>query len=546
MSIQRTHRNAMLFLLATLLLILAACSSQTTGTTTSETSPKPTGTSSEGQKIIYIPTFSPTLTVSPINNQGSGASTIVISLFNDPLYDLNDNLEFVPKLAKSIETKDNQTFIFKLDPAAKWSDGQPFTADDVAFTLQTALNAKVDTTFNFSFIEGLNAAGKLDSDKSAISGIKVIDSTTFELKTKQPIALTVLQERFANKIYFIPKHILKDVPVEQINAHPYFQNPEVTIGPFKFVKFVKGAYVEVAKNTSYYRGVPKLDKIFFKDVAAETILPQLQTGELHMNTLPFGTIPITELEKVKALPNFDVSVSESAEPLVAFFNTETVPLKVRQAIPYALNRELLVSQLLKGQGSVVDGPIPANHPNYNKRIELFTYQPDKAKALLKESNWDVNKPLRVLIPTGNAIRQHASELLVENLEKSGFKVQAEKYDYPSLIAKVRKFDYDIAIYNTSFFIDPSSYFSNLKSDSANNYTRYKNPQADELITLGESETDPAKRKVIYDQLQEIHHTDLPHLSLYTEKKIAAVSKKVLVGKPLRLGMFNNVNEWDLK
>jgi peptide/nickel transport system substrate-binding protein len=67
-----------------------------------------------------------------------------------------------------------------------------------------------------------------------------------------------------------------------------------------------------------------------------------------------------------------------------------------------------------------------------------------------------------------------------------------------------------------------------------------------LIDRGQIELDPAKRKEIYDQLQVVLHDELPSLSIYSEKRLLAVSKNVLLGKPLRLGMWYNVHEWDLK
>lgn len=85
-----------------------------------------------------------------------------------------------------------------------------------------------------------------------------------------------------------------------------------------------------------------------------------------------------------------------------------------------------------------------------------------------------------------------------------------------------------------------------KSDSSSNYYSYKNPKVDELITKGETESDPAKRRQIYNELQAVIHEDVPTLAVYSEKRLLAVSKDVLVGKPRDIGMYNNTNEWDLK
>ncbi|MEW9701686.1 ABC transporter substrate-binding protein [Paenibacillus sp. SI8] len=552
---KRSYRSTLFSVFIALVLLLSACASSIStppATPTAAASP-PAAEAAKGQsgnaqaeKILYVATVNPPASVNQINTQSDGASAVVYSLYNDSLMDVNDKLEFLPKIAQSVETKDNQTYTVKLNPAAKWNDGQPFTAADVEFTLRTALHAKVDTNFTFNFIEGLNAAGKLDEGKTDISGLNIIDDKTFEIRTKTPVDPLVFKERFATKIYFLPKHILKDIPPEQINTNPYFQNPEVTIGAFKLSKFVKGSYTELSKNTNYYLGVPKLDKIFVKVLPATNLVAQLQTGEIHMNSLPFGLIPITDYEKVKGLPNIDVTTSEPTEPVELFFNTEKIPEKARQAIAYALNRKLIVEQLLKGQGEVVDGALPPTHPYANTKIESYTYDPEKAKKLLQEAKWDFSKPLVFLIPVGNKIREQAADILAQNLEAVGLKIEVQKYDFPTLIQKVRKVEFDLTIFNRGFYVEPSSYFTFFKSDGPNNWFKYKNPLADDLILKGETEVIPNKRKEIYNQLQEVLHNDLPALGIYSERRLQAVNKQVIGGKPLRIGMFNNVQEWDIQ
>ncbi|MEC0228933.1 ABC transporter substrate-binding protein [Paenibacillus alba] len=547
------YRNILLYVLLALMLVISACgtsgptpspSASSAPATTTKASEAP---QSQGEKAVYVGIVNAPITVNQINDQGDSASDNVIALINDSLLDLNEKFEFLPKLAKSVETKDNQTFTVKLDPAAKWNDGKPFTTADVAFTLQTALHPKVETNFKLNFIEGVNEAGKLAEGKTEISGLKIIDEKTFEVKTKTLIDPLIFKERFGTKVFFLPQHILKDVAPEQLATHPYFQKPDVTIGAFKFANFAKGQYVEVAKNTNYYRDVAKLDKIFIKVLPATNLVAQLQTGEIQLNSVPVGLIPITDYEKVKGFSNVELVSGNPSVPPEIFFNTEKISdPKVRQAIAYALNRNLIVDQLLKGQGEIIDGGIPSYHPYYNKDIPKYTYDPDKAKKLLQEAKWDTNKPIQFLIPVGNKIREQAADILVQNLTAIGLKVDVQKFDFATLIQKVRKGEYDITIFTRDFYIEPSSYFTGFKSDNASNITKYKSPIADELITKGETESDPAKRKDIYNKLQDTLHQDLPSIAVYSEKRLLAVTKNVIVGKPLDIGMFNNVNQWDLK
>ncbi|MOA13545.1 Periplasmic murein peptide-binding protein precursor [compost metagenome] len=134
---------------------------------------------------------------------------------------------------------------------------------------------------------------------------------------------------------------------------------------------------------------------------------------------------------------------------------------------------------------------------------------------------------------------------MQNLEEVGFKIDVQKFDFPTLIDKVEKGEHDITIFTRDYYIEPSLYFTTYKSDDPESVIRYNNPLVDELIQQGEQEIDEAKRHEIYNKLQQILHDEVPTLAVYSEKRLQVVSKNVLIGKPLNLGTFNNVNQWDL-
>ncbi|CAH1203681.1 Oligopeptide-binding protein AppA [Paenibacillus plantiphilus] len=542
-------------LLTMLILLLSACteSNETNVGTTAKTAPPETKSvdakadiEQAASKTLTIGIVNAPVTLNQINTQDNSASLAPISLLNDALLDVTDSAQFVPKLAESIETKDKQTYLVKLKSNAKWNDGTPFTTADVAFTLKLALHPKVDTSFKLQFIEGLNDIGKLDEGVTDIAGLRIIDSTTFEIKTKTPIDPLVFNERFGVKVNFLPEHILKGVDPEQLSTHEYFQKPTVTIGPYKFASHENGQYVEVTKNDNYYLDVPKIDSIFIKVLPAANLVAQLQTGEIGMNSLPVGLVPITDYDKVTGFDNVNVSSATASEPAELFFNIERLPDKrVRQAIAHALNRPLIVDQLLKGQAEIIDGGVPSSHPYFNKDIQPYEYDPEKAKQLLQEAGWDSDRKLTFLIPVGNKVREQAADILVQNLEAVGIGIDVQKFDFPTLIDKVEKGEHDITIFTRDYYIEPSLYFTTYKSNDPESVIRYNNPLVDELIQKGEQEIDEAKRHEIYNELQEVLHDEVPTLAVYSEKRLQVVSKNILVGKPLNLGTFNNVNQWDL-
>jgi peptide/nickel transport system substrate-binding protein len=113
------------------------------------------------------------------------------------------------------------------------------------------------------------------------------------------------------------------------------------------------------------------------------------------------------------------------------------------------------------------------------------------------------------------------------------------------VQKARKQDFDLVIIGYSFAIDPdvSNYF---KTGVITNVSAYSNAEMDDLLQKGIDEPDPAKRRPIYDKVQELIERDLPQITLYSDFRLKAVSKKVKVGEPRDVGTLINVHEWDIE
>ena len=179
-----------------------------------------------------------------------------------------------------------------------------------------------------------------------------------------------------------------------------------------------------------------------------------------------GLIPVQDFDKVANMANVTTGYGDANNPNIMFINTKKFPdPKVRQAMAYAMNRQLIVDQLLKGQGELVDGMLGQNHPYYNKDIPLYSYDPEKAKALLNEAGWDFNQSIEFVVPTGNKIREQASDIIAENLKAAGLKVQVTKLDFPTTYQRALKHEYDLTVINLGFILDPNSVLGLFKTGS---------------------------------------------------------------------------------
>ncbi|WP_391117654.1 ABC transporter substrate-binding protein [Psychrobacillus sp. L3] len=542
---KKSKQKLFVFISIIFLLLLSACSQNTQDATSGKG--KSSGSSSNGGKAIYIGMTTPPSQLNPINAKELNTQ-ILSSILFESLFELDNSMEFLPKLGESMETEDNQNFVIKLNPKVKWTDGEPFTTEDIAFTLQTMANPKVVSVGlqSLSIIEGLSDNGTLPDGETEITGIEIIDPHTFNVHTKVPVDINFLKEKLGVDIRFLPKHVLKDVDPENLHQDPFMRNPNVTNGAFKLVKIANDQYVEFAANNDYYRGKPKLDKLFFKVLPSTNLVAQLQTGEIQMNSPSIGPIATDDLERVKNMSNVTLTTGESLFAQQLFVNLETITDKrVRQAIVQAIDRKVIVENVQHGMGEVTDGPYPPAHPYFNKDKEVYAYNPEKAKELLKAAGWDFNKTIDFAVPTGNKAREQAATIIAENLKEIGMKVEINKYDLPTALQKGAKHEFDLLFIGIPFTLDPdrSIYY---QTGGPYNFSGYSNPQVDKLINEGRMEVNPEKRHVIYEQMVDILHDELPNITLYSLNSPGAVSNKVKVGEPKDYGMYYNIHEWDIE
>ncbi|MCF2647360.1 ABC transporter substrate-binding protein [Niallia circulans] len=521
-----------------ILLLLSACAGANNTASTG-------GGSKEN--TMYLGLVNAPVSFNPINSSDIAAAWLEKFMF-DTFLEMTAPLEFTPKLAESFETEDNQTFTIKINKDANWSDGTPVTSADVAFTLNLVANPKTETAVGayLTQLDGLTENGKFPDGVTEIPSLTIVDDKTIQFKTKEPVDPNMVKEQLGSKFMILPEHILKDVAPENLQKDPFMMSPTVTNGPFKFVKYAKDQYIEYAKNDDYYLGEVELDKLFVKIMPAANLVAQLQTEEIHMNAAGgIGKIAVQDFETVEGFDNVTTKTEKTYGYQNMSFNMDTMSdQKVRQAIAYAIDRQKIVDQLLKGEGEIIDGPYTSISPYLNKDLETYTYDPEKAKQLLEEAGWDFDKTIEFVVPIGNKVREQSANIIAENLKAVGLKLNTTTYDFPTIMSKAKAGDYDLMLIGFTNTIDPDL-TTIYGSSGSSNYTKYNNPKVDELLEKGKQEPDTEKRKQIYNELQEIWSEELPIFTLYSDYDFAAVSKDVAFGGPKIFGFHNELYKWSL-
>lgn len=530
------------------LLFLAACSggSETANTDKSKESGNTDSKSKADPSSMFIGLVNPPTGFNPINS-GDVAAMFIQKYFQDSLLEMDGPLNFVPRLAESFESTDGQHYTIKINKDAKWSDGTPVTSHDVAFTINTIANPKSETTqgANIAMLAGLEPNGKLPEGQTELSSIKIVDDKTLELTTTVPVDPNYMKELFGLNILTLPKHILGDVPVEELAKHPYMQNPNVTSGAFKFVKYEKDQYVELEANKDYYAGAPKLEKLFIKIMPAPNLVAQLQTGELDFNVSKgIGKIAVQDYDTVKALEHVETKVEPTIGFQTMYFNNTKISKEVRKALSMAVDRNLLVEKLLKGYGEVVEGPYTSVSPFSDKSAGTIEYNPEEAKKMLEEAGFDFNTPLELVVPIGNKVREQSAPIIAQSLEKIGVKTKITNYDFPTIMQKGKAGEFDLLLIGFTLTLDPdvSQVYA---TGSAYNFMQYSDPEMDALLIKGKQEADSEARKAIYKEILAKIVDDVPVLTLYSDHDFAGVNKRVEFGAPKVFGMHHDLQLWSV-
>jgi peptide/nickel transport system substrate-binding protein len=290
----------------------------------------------------------------------------------------------VPALADYWEVgADGITYTFHLNRKATWHDGRPVTADDVIFTID-------------SVIDETSLSPRRTTVLNVLESYRKIDDHTVELVAVDRLATFVSET--VGQFGIVPKHIWESIPFAEWGSAPGStgQDPTQVIGsgPFKFVEWVLDDHVTVTRNDQYWdtEHTPVIDDFVFRVVADTTsALQSVVTGESDITGVdPTQAATLRESNPELTIEEYDTFgftyYEFNLDPAKALPFTD---VKVRQALMYALDRDLMVNTIYQGLATRADGTQPTLSIAYapDRINTIYTYQPEKAEQLLTEAGW---------------------------------------------------------------------------------------------------------------------------------------------------------------
>lgn len=502
----------------------------------------------EGEKIINIGVTNSLGGVNPFAIDQTEINKYAMDLMFLPLMELDKDLNFQGMLADSITTEDNINFIVHVDDKATWSDGTPVTAYDVEYSvLRYASPVVANTTLLLYAFEGTDdETGFVEEGADSMAGLTVLDDKTIQFTSKYPMALTTFQNSYARYLHILPKHVIEKFGENELTSNDWFNQPDVISGPYFLTDYDADHYISYTANTDYWKGAPKIDKLNFKIVDGSQIYSGLQSGEIDITQHTMTAIPQEDYESIEALKNVKVIYGSPVTNQSAFIQTANIPdARVRQALVYAIDRQQLVDQLMKGHGEVVDGFISSASPFFDASVQPIEYDPEKAKELLEEAGWDGSQTLRFYVNSGDNTFVDGVQFIAAQWAEVGINVEITTVDLATLMTVAGTTDYDImAVQYTYAPVDPYPDVAWLLGGEGS-WTGYYDDEVMAALEGTQQTSDIAEITKFYSVVDRKMQEDTPMFSVYVISAQGAVSNRVVGAEPSAYGFFNDVQNWDI-
>ena len=455
---------------------------------------------------------------------GESASAAIASNIFNSLLKYNGNLDIEGDLAESWQISDDQkTITFKLKPNLLWADGKPLTSADVLFTWKTVTDE--------------NTRSPYASDYQLVSNAEATDALTFKVTYGQVYAPAL--DSWAS-LHILPKHLLAG---QDIRTTSFARKP-VGSNYYQLSQWNHGENLKLTRNPNSVLGQAAIDQLVTR------IIPDNSAQFLELmadNIDSMGLDPIKYSRIIPARPelkknlNLYKELGNSYTYLV--FNLKHKPfddIRVRKAINYAIDKQEIIDGVYLGLGINISSPYKPGTRWSNPTLKPYSYDPEKARALLKEAGFTKNangilerdgKPFAFEIITNqNKEREKSAVIIQRRLKEIGIDVKIRAIEWASFISRfINTGDFDVVILGWGLGLDPDQYniwHSSQQAPGQFNFIGYNNPTVDKLLEQGRSELNPDKRQEIYHAFTEQLLADSPIIYLSAGYGLTAIHKRI--------------------
>ncbi|MEQ8171895.1 MAG: ABC transporter substrate-binding protein [Candidatus Eremiobacterota bacterium] len=487
------------------------------------------------KNTIFLPLYRKNISLNPLQAYDSESVKVIKFLF-EPLLDVNEGGEIIPNIIQQWNcSPDGLTWSFKVNRDIMLSDGEYLKTDDIIATL----NYLRDREKSPFFSEKLRTVNKIQKS----------DEYSFHV--------------FLNEPYSPFPVILTSVyPVSEQSIIKNSNKPS-GCGPYILKKFADKA-IYLSRNEHYRKNPGHIKNICFRIyLNSESAWHDFLSGQIDL----MDNISVEQYTEIKDRDFVCYNYPGQSFTVMGFnFKSELFrDRRVREAISYSIVRNIIVSHLLRGMGSISTGPVnPFMTDWYNRDVKKYPFSLKKSEALMNEAGWHRGKNgflekdgkifyFKLATNKGDRLRERVVTVIQQNLLETGIAVDTVFMEKNEFLEKICTGSLDSwCIDFTGEAIDPDSmfyYFHSSTGPELGNYGSYSNKEIDKLLFLGRREADREKRKKIYYKLQSLVAEDLPAVYLYSHDRLVASSRRIEIPEETDGRYFNFYRDfckWKIK
>lgn len=463
-------------------------------------------TDSGKEKILLVAADQDPSGLDPHTTTASSSHRVMNKIY-EALLDLDDDRNFVGKLAEDWKQVDETTYHFKLKEGVKFHNGREMVAEDVKYSFDRILDPDTGA-ISASYFQ-------------AVEEVVVLSDYEVEFKLSRPYAPFLAYVASGANVAIVPK--------EAVEEHGDLNQVAVGTGPFMLEEMISDTHVYLKSNKDYHvEGKPVVDGLKYLTMVDESSrLAAIRTGEVHLTTVTPDSVPLVE-----GADGIEVISYDDLEYYYLGFNVTREPWdkkEVRQAISLVVDRQEIIDTVMAGEAKL-SGPVPESLGNWSIDVsghELYQPNVEKAKKLLEEAGFADGFDMEIGVPSTESTLVSAAQIIDQQLAQIGINATIVQLEWGQYIDAWSDNTYDSLVGKNGPGRDPdrSLGFFFATNGSANVWG-YSNPDYDEIIDRGLTEVDAEKRHDIYVEAQELLLEESPNLFLLMPKNYIVVRDNI--------------------
>jgi peptide/nickel transport system substrate-binding protein len=408
------------------------------------------------------------------------------------------------ELFESWKVEDPLTWVFKIKPGLKRTNGEPVVAEDIVHTIN---RMKTDPQ------------SRQAHRVAYIKEVIVREPGVVVLKTTEPAA-TLLE--YLKSVIVTSKaqwdKLGKEADKEAIGA-----------GPYKLRKLVTDNYVQLDKDPTHPLMSPENpDELVFRIMKE----PEQRVTALFNNEVQIAQfIPPQLVSRVEQNPKVKVAWNDSVEVMFVAMSPGTPPWdkkEVRQAVAYGIDRDAIIKNILQGQASRLDGPVGPGQIAYTPDLQpKYPYDPEKSKALLKQAGFNEPVPVDFYATIGRYTSdKQICEAIAAMLDKAGFKVNLKTPEWGTMWSNVQKGGVPFYYMGRGTVVDPSPMLAQYFETGVTPRTGYSNPEVDKMLAAERQTFDVVKRREVLQAAMSKITDEAPAAFMWRHKMAWGIQKNL--------------------